>query len=184
MQAYHNDAELKAKILAQMQAHIAADELIQGIGWENGRGCAIGCLFHEYNHELAPTYIGWPVNLSYLIDTIFERLSNGEAKQFIIDLIEAIPVGIDLDTITNHWLLWLLAESGVRDLATDEGKASIDIIVRLFYRKISGDIPTGEEWAAAKATAKTAAAAGATWAAEAAAWQSYAGKLIELVHEA
>ena len=41
--AFHGNAELKEKILMQLKAHKAADQLIHGTYWSEGRGCAIGC---------------------------------------------------------------------------------------------------------------------------------------------
>ena len=43
MQAFHNDATIKSAIMAGLAVHRAADELVQGSYWENGKGCAVGC---------------------------------------------------------------------------------------------------------------------------------------------
>lgn len=42
MLAFHNDASVKEKYLVRVRAHAAADQLIHGAGWENGKGCAVG----------------------------------------------------------------------------------------------------------------------------------------------
>ena len=44
--AWHGDAALKKSTVATMAAHRKADTLVQGIYWENGKGCAVGCLVH------------------------------------------------------------------------------------------------------------------------------------------
>lgn len=36
--AYHNDQAIKDKYVNRMLEHIKADELIRGVGYENGRG--------------------------------------------------------------------------------------------------------------------------------------------------
>lgn len=41
--AFHGKQSIKDKLLAQLQAHYEADEIIKGIYWENGKGCAVGC---------------------------------------------------------------------------------------------------------------------------------------------
>ena len=206
MLAYHNPEWTKAKIMAQMRAHAEADELIQGTGWENGKGCMIGCLFHEYNHSKGPLMIGFPSNLLHLCDKIFENLPNDEAKRFALALPEAVTEGADLSMVADRWLLWLLAESGVRDLSDADGKSAIDTVIGLLERAVAGDTPTSEEWDAAEAAAwdaagdvTWAAAGDAAWAAAwagakaaaeaaaaeaaaagAAAWKSYATKLVDL----
>lgn len=43
MLAYHNDPKIKLKYVARFEAHRVADEVIQGQGWEDGKGCFVGC---------------------------------------------------------------------------------------------------------------------------------------------
>lgn len=40
--AFHGDPKEKDAILAQLQLHHDADEIVHGVYWENGRGCAVG----------------------------------------------------------------------------------------------------------------------------------------------
>jgi hypothetical protein len=67
-------------ILSRLEAHRAADEIIQGIGWANGKGCAVGCTLHEYEHERYPELLGVDLELAHLEDRIFEGLPNELAK--------------------------------------------------------------------------------------------------------
>jgi hypothetical protein len=39
MIAYHNDETIKSAIMAHLAEHRAADEIIKGTYWENGKGC-------------------------------------------------------------------------------------------------------------------------------------------------
>lgn len=41
--AFHNDPKIKTKYLKRVRAHQKADNLIRGEGWNNGKGCAVGC---------------------------------------------------------------------------------------------------------------------------------------------
>jgi hypothetical protein len=40
--AYHNDPDLRVRIIAELEAHRAADRLVKGQYWEGGKGCAVG----------------------------------------------------------------------------------------------------------------------------------------------
>jgi len=72
MKAYHNDPELKKKVLSELQHHYDADNIVKGRYWENGKGCAVGCLLKSGNHIEYEEKFGIPVQLAYLEDGIFE----------------------------------------------------------------------------------------------------------------
>ena len=74
MLAYHNDPAVKAKYTARFAAHRAADQVIQGIGFDNGRGCFVGCTLDNYDHSQFPVELGIPEWLAQLLDKIFEGL--------------------------------------------------------------------------------------------------------------
>ena len=104
MLSYHNDPLVKQKYIARFATHRAADAVIQGTGFANGRGCFVGCTLNEYNHYAFPKELGWPIWLAYCADSIFEGLPKSLAPQFGTDLLEAVPVGVDLEP-----LKWMLA---------------------------------------------------------------------------
>ena len=108
MLAYHNDPAVKAKYEARFAAHRAADEVIQGTGFDNGRGCFVGCTLDAYEHSRFPTELGWPLWLAHLADTIFEGVPEAEAPQFGTDLLAAVQPGVDLDAARSA------AESALR----------------------------------------------------------------------
>src|SRR5690242_9395929 len=97
--AYHGDKEIKAKYLARVRAHIAADELIHGRYWENGKGCAVGCTIHSGNHASYETELGIPRILAKLEDGIFEALDNGRSKKWPEEFLSSIKVGADLSLV-------------------------------------------------------------------------------------
>ena len=105
MKAYHSDPAVKAKYESRFAQHRAADEVIQGQGFDNGRGCFIGCTLDAYDHSRFPTELGWPKWLAQLADSIFEGLPKAEAPQFGTDLLAAVPVGANLETVRVPFLV-------------------------------------------------------------------------------
>jgi hypothetical protein len=77
MKAFHNKPEIKEEYLQRIRTHKAADQIIHGSYWENGKGCAVGCTIHGNDHSRYETELGIPKNIAYLEDSIFEGLSNG-----------------------------------------------------------------------------------------------------------
>ena len=97
LRAFHDDPAIKAKYIARVEAHRAADELIRGVGWENGRGCAIGCTLDAYDHSRYPIELGLPEWFARLEDAIFEGLPVERAMRWPSDVLRAIPVGAAID---------------------------------------------------------------------------------------
>lgn len=104
MLSYHNDPGIKAEYEARFAAHRAADEVIQGTGFDNGRGCFVGCTLDAYKHDRFPVELGWPTWLAHLADVIFEGVPAEEAPQFGTDLLAAVPVGVDLEPVRHRFL--------------------------------------------------------------------------------
>jgi len=102
MDAFHNDPEIKQKYLARVRAHREADRLIQGTGWEQGRGCAVGCTLEAYDHARYPVELGLPTWLAYLEDRIFEGLPADQAMAWPARFLEAIPVGADVEPVRHR----------------------------------------------------------------------------------
>lgn len=96
MKAFHGDPEVKAKYVARLAAHHAADEIIQGEGWNGSHGCAVGCTLNKYDHQAYENELGLLQWLARLEDRIFEGLPPVKAQQFAVDFLNAIPVGADV----------------------------------------------------------------------------------------
>ena len=109
--SFHNDPAIKEQYMKRVRAHAQADELIQGQYWKNGKGCAVGCTIHGNNHAAYETELGLPEWLARLEDTLFEGLTNADAKQFAVDFLEAIPVGVALDRVKRQFHVFLLQEN-------------------------------------------------------------------------
>ena len=110
LHAFHGDKRIKAQYLARLRAHVAADEIIHGIYWENGKGCAVGCTIHSSSHRAYEVELGIPIMLARLEDRIFEGLDNSESKQFPLTFLSAIRPGADLSRVGWKFLYWLLTE--------------------------------------------------------------------------
>ena len=102
MLSYHNDPVVKLKYQARFEAHRKADDVIQGTGYDNGRGCFVGCTLNKYDHSRFPVELGWPEWLARLADSIFEGIPKSEAPQFGTDLLDAVQIGKDLEPVKWH----------------------------------------------------------------------------------
>ena len=99
--SFFGKPELKQKYVDRLQEHRRLENLRQKIGWEGGKGCAIGCTLEAYDYSLFPIKLGLPEWLARLIDTTFEGLPKGEAEQFAEDVLQAIPVGVDIEPVRH-----------------------------------------------------------------------------------
>jgi hypothetical protein len=180
MRAFHDSQELKDFYLDRVRAHAAADRLIQGTGWEHGKGCAVGCTLEAYDHGRYPIEVGIPRVLAHLEDRIFEGLPRAEAMTWPLRFLSAIAAGADLALVWPRFAVWLLEE----ELAKWRTPQS-DAVAALYRRRIAGDEPSDAEWISARrsvadayayasADASAAAAAAAAYAAASYASASYA----------
>jgi hypothetical protein len=101
MLSFHSDEKIKEKYLNRIKYHREMDNIIQGTGWENGKGCAIGCTLENYDHSKYPIELGIPVWLAKLEDVIFEKLSNEKAKIWTETFLNSIPIGVDLESVKH-----------------------------------------------------------------------------------
>lgn len=177
MLAFHNDKKIQKKYINRVKAHYKADEIVQGIYWENGKGCAVGCTIENdggLNNDWHGRYekaLGVPRVLARLEDRIFEGLTNGEAKEFPLRFVKAINVGADLSLVFYKFMYWLLVDpkEGVIQYARPDGRKAIQDIADLFERKINGEDVDFERWMKARRAAAAAYAAYADAYADAAA---------------
>jgi hypothetical protein len=175
MLSFHGKQEVKDFYLARANAHFIADEIVKGAYWEDGKGCAVGCLIHGNSHIKLSKELGIPLSIARLIDRLFEGMPNENSKSFPVRFIESIPVGVDLSLAMDKFYLSLLSdpEHGVLRYANDRVRPSIQGVIDLFTRKVAKDNPSIEEWVRARmsayadATADAAGYAAATAAAAA-----------------
>lgn len=178
MLAYHNDPAIKAKLLADLQAHADADQLVKGQYWQNGKGCAVGCTLHSLgavntsSHAAYEKLLGIPQALARLEDRLFEGLPNADAMRWPMRFSAAIVPGADLSRVVWKFLHWLLTDGlpPVDDAAVTAAiKQCADVLVPLTRGEPVDRAAARAAAYAARAAANAAAAAAAYAAARAAA---------------
>ena len=211
--SFHSDPKIKAKYMRRIRAHAKADEIVKGAYWEDGKGCAVGCIVETNagpHLALAQILGGQSLEwLARLVDTLFENLPNGHAKEFPAKFLSAIPVGKDLEPVKWKFCLFLLSDNYERVKAlslTDSIKNQVLEAIAQCQKLHTDAIESGSldesaarsaesaaESAASAARSAESAAASAAWSAESAAARSaawsaayirYADKLVELLKAA
>jgi hypothetical protein len=178
--AFHGNAAEKDAILAQLQLHYDADEIVHGIYWEKGKGCAVGCTIHSDDHAEYEPRFGIPQALARLEDTIFEGMTNGNSKEWPLRFMRAIPVGADLSHVQWQFLHWLLtdekANPGINHPLVKDAVSRVATMMAALAK--GDDVPESAARSAARSAAQSAAqsAAESAWsarsAAESAAWSA------------
>ena len=179
MRAWHNDPALKQATVAEMAAHREADNLVKGVYWEGGKGCAVGCLIHSGNHAEYEPRFGIPQALARLEDAIFENLPNADAMLWPERFLKAAQPGADLSLVQ-----WQFLEFVVEDALSQKGAESVReacqpalAVVRAKARgeAVSASAARSAErpaWSATRSAARSAAwsaARSAAWSAASAA---------------
>jgi len=110
--SFHGKTEVKEKYVQRVLQHKKLDEITQGIGFDKttNKGCAIGCTLDNYDHSRYPIELGIPEGIARLEDYIFEALPVDQAKEFPLQLLEAVPVGVDLSKVSTQFFLWTLTD--------------------------------------------------------------------------
>ena len=189
MPAYRSDPAVKAGIMAQLAEHRAADEIIKGTYWYDGKGCAVGCGLESWrkvqglaeiahsDHALYDDILGTGGQmLARLEDAIFEALPNGAAKAWPERFMGAIRPGADLSRVGWQFLHWLLTDSTVNPGIDDPSVRNTvnwcaDVLVPLTKGEPVDVEAVESAWSAAwsATSAAASAAASASWSARSAA---------------
>ena len=145
MKAFHNDPLIKEKYLKRLKDHYKADEFIKGTYWENGKGCAVGCTVHSWEHLAFETELGIPQVLAKLEDEIFEGLPNELAKEFPLQFLSAITVGADLLKVWNYFAIWLLTDAKYGVVNFAENKKVVQDVADAYLEDITTSVSV-ERW--------------------------------------
>src|SRR3982751_3087847 len=129
--SYHGDAAVKEKYVSRVKAHYDADDIIQGEYWENGKGCAVGCIVETSDspHFTMSQELGWPLWLCKLTDKLHEGQTNEQSKEWPVKIVNAVPVGLSkrqFDIVKAKFFHWLFVDEtyGVLRHAKTERTAS------------------------------------------------------------
>lgn len=168
LEAFHGDQAVKDKYLALVQHHRELDNLVQGQGWDGGRGCAIGCTLEKYDHSRYPEELGLPVWLAYLEDHIFEALPPDEAKEWPAAFLEAIQPGVPEAVFTGlrdrFQIFWLERQKTQIDTAKYPDVANaIQQVIGLLQSALGGVEPESAARSAAESAARSEARVKRDW---------------------
>jgi hypothetical protein len=151
-------------VIARIASHRAADEIIQGEGWDGERGCAVGCSLDHYCHTEYVAVLGVPPQIAHLVDAIHEGLPRDLALDWPGRVAAALAEGADT---THAWTRF-----SIRLLRKECPSSSGAAVASLYERRLAGDEPSRDDWHAVRSAVRSAVRAAA--AARAAAWAAWA----------
>ena len=152
LRAYHGDPAVKAAHVKRFADHRAAGDVVQNVGFDSLHGGLIGCVLNADQPEWLPTDVGWPVWFGELAEAIFGGLPIDEAIQFGADVLEAVPVGANLELVRIPFLLAVQQ----RNLARLSGNAAV--ISYLEQQDDQRSVAKSAAWAAVEAAWRAALA--------------------------
>jgi len=156
--------------IQRMTDHIEADELVRGIGFEDGKGCFIGCTFDRYDHEHAAKTTGVPEWLWYLADELHENMSRSvDRGDMAMKLLRGFEQCEDFASLERAIHIYIQRQNIERVTALDidaalksDVLAAIDAVISCHAAALPFDAP---EWVAAAAAAQVSVTA-ESWSAE------------------
>ena len=158
MKSFFGEQDLRDAVVQRVAEHERLDQIIQGTYWDGSKGCGIGCVLHSDEHMAFERQLGLPVFLAYLDEHIFESLPSEEATRWPLRFVQVIPVGVDLDVIYPKFMHWLLSDpQGIRVHANAQTLEIIEILIRMYARRINGEMFNEQEAWSARSAAESAA---------------------------
>ena len=173
--AYHGSEDIKAKLLASLAKHREADKIVKGQYWENGKGCAIGCMVHSGDYNKVVQKFGWSLPITKLVDTIFEGLPNDQAQLWPERIVRAHRAGADTSLVHWRFLHWLLTDKVVNPgidhpLVRDAVRQCADVLAPMTK---GSQANKDAAWSAACSAWSAADSAESAWSAKSAAWAAW-----------
>ena len=151
------DSKTKAKYMRRLRRHAELDQIVQGIGFDGNRGCAVGCTLNAYDHEAYERELGIPEVFARLEDRLHEGMPLKDARKWPIRFLSAVPVSADIRPVLWRWFVWFLTE--------ECPSASGTRVAALYARLLTGSAVEEREWRDAAAYAYADADAYAAYAA-------------------
>jgi hypothetical protein len=158
--SFHGDQKIKDKYLKRLRLHYDADEIIKGTYWKKGKGCAVGCTIHSGKHDSFETELGISWRLALLEDSLFEKLPNEEAKEFPLQFLNSMPVGVDTNIIFKKFILWNLVDEKEGLIYHIKGEKEISLLKKVAdtYRRSFTEEISEKKWKALADEAYSASA--------------------------
>lgn len=140
--SFHGSQAVKDKYLARVKAHMAADHLVRGVGWQGGIGCAVGCTLEAYDHSRYPIELGLPEWLARLEDACFEGMPLENSRTWPLRFLQAIPVGVDTEPVRNRLAIRRLTRLlGITHVAANKTVSdAIRSVLSCHERKLRGEV--------------------------------------------
>lgn len=134
MIAFHGDLKIKDKYLNRVLAHAEADQIIKGLYWKNGKGCAVGCTIHSADHAEYETQLGIPRWLAKIEDRLFEGMSDKDSKIWPENFLAAIHPGADLEKAKAPFMIYLMKHvlKNFDNVKYPKVVSSINEVIRLY----------------------------------------------------
>lgn len=158
--AWLGSEEVKDRAIAVMKLHKELNMVVQRRTWQHDKGSHFGCLTHSWknNHEKSERFTGFPQHVCYWLEEISDGLPTADYREWIVDSLSAIPVGVDTKLAYHSFCAYVLGpESPSADGNSDERVASEVAAIRdLHLRAASGEVIADECWTAARAAARAA----------------------------
>lgn len=101
--SFHNNAAIKERCLERVRAHVEADRQRPKGCWVLGTGRVIPWTVNSKDHNACETELALPEWLARLEDELFGWMLPEAAYSFAVNLIDMIPVGVDLQPV--RWQL-------------------------------------------------------------------------------
>ncbi len=169
MTVFFGEQKLKDVVLNRLREHRRLDQIVQGVYWEEGRGCHLGCLTHvnEGTQQATERLFGIPERVAYWLEAVFEGLPADRCAWWVVASIEAMPAGADLSLAHHELAAWLLGPSEMLAIV-DCNREAIERCRSLHVRAARGEAVTPAAWSAAESAAWSAA------------WEKIAVKSLEI----
>jgi hypothetical protein len=177
MKSFHSDTAIKEKYLSRVKWHREQDRLVRGIGYVDGKGCAVGCTLENYDHSQYPIELGLPEWLAHLEDRIFEGLSTEDAMLWPERFLEAIPVGVDVEDVRHKLAIRrmdrLIELQEKNDINNEDLKNQVIAAIKMVKSCHEAELNRDTcDWESAERSAERSAANAAANAAASAVWSA------------
>lgn len=144
--SFHGDEHLKLGYLRRVRRHRMADQIVKGMYWEGGKGCAVGCTIHSGDHWTYEEKLGIPNQLAYIQDFLFEHLPNSEATWFPERFLRCIPVGVDMYPAFWNFVMYLLLDEKDGLMSIDSERETAPLVADFYRAAIEGREISGDDY--------------------------------------
>ncbi|MGY8605959.1 hypothetical protein ACTVH1_09685 [Gluconobacter cerinus] len=158
MQSFQDNPALKRSMLQKAQAFQASDDWnSRPVYWNGKGGSLVGGLLGSDDLDQWVEEFGLPKWMALLLDMVAVTLPSAEdAKAAQISLLEALPVGADLNACGNVVLVHFLkeAETDIASLSENHPlRAALTDVMALHDAELAGKSPQPAEWRKARSEA-------------------------------